>query len=87
VVSVDYGHARVEIWHDSDDVWDGPWSSAARTCGLRGCIEYRRSDSRSDSGAATTFLIRRADCDIAERVVVRSNTPAGRDVLISELAV
>jgi len=79
--------ASVEIWHDSDNVEIGGWASAAKACNAFGRVFYRRSDEMENGEPARTFLLRRADCDVAERVVVRGTSAKARDALIAQLAV
>ena len=86
-VVFEYTSASVEIWHDSDNVETGGWATAAKACNAFGCVFYRRSDEMGNGEPATTFSLRRADCDVAERVVVRGTSVKERDALIAQLAV
>jgi hypothetical protein len=73
----------VEVWYESDGVVTGPWWVASRACSRSACVDYLRQDN----GLASTFQVRRADCDIARRIEIKPANAKARGALLAAVAV
>ncbi len=86
-VHVTSADGRVDVEYESDNIMTGAWTSAAKTCSAGGCVEYRRTGSGDGRRVQTDFLIRRAVCLRALRVVVSSKSAAAQARLLAEVSV
>lgn len=80
-IETEAGDVSLEYW--SDNIFDRGWESAGRSCHDGRCIEYRRQDGPNQA----LFMIRGADCDLGRRLLVTSQTAAGRDRLLAAFSV